>query len=73
MRNRTLVMTIALLALIAFGSASTADAFVDPMTIALVLAGTFAAAVSIVKMVKNHNKELVTVQPEAPTSEKRTR
>jgi hypothetical protein len=71
MKNKTLVTTIALLTLIAFGGVSAGNAFAEPMTIALALAGAFAAAVGIVKLVKNHNNESAAVQAEAPTAEER--
>ncbi len=72
MKNKTLVMTIALLTLIAFGGVSTAEAFVDPMTTALVLAGLFTVTAVIVKqLVKNHNKESAAVQAEVPTAEEK--
>jgi hypothetical protein len=66
MKNKTLVTTIALLTLIAFGGVSAADAFAEPMTIALILAGSFAATVGIVKLVKNHNNEMAAAQAKAP-------
>jgi len=71
MKNKTLVTTIALLTLIAFGGVSAADAFAEPMTIALILAGSFAATVGIVKLVKNHNKESAAVQAEAPEAKEK--
>lgn len=66
MKNKTLVTTIALLTLIAFGAVSAADAFAEPMTIALILAGSFAATVGIVKLVKSHNKEMAATRAKAP-------
>ncbi len=71
MKNKTLVTTIALLTLIAFGGVSAADAFAEPMTIALILAGSFAATVGIVKLVKNHNKETSATQAKAPATEEK--
>jgi hypothetical protein len=72
MKNKTLITTIALLTLIAFGGVSAGNAFAEPMTIALALAGAFAATVGIVKLVKNHNKESAAVQDEVPTVEEKT-
>jgi len=71
MKNKTLVTTIALLTLIAFGGVSAGNAFAEPMTIALVLASAFAATVGIVKLVKNHNNESAAVQAEASTAKER--
>lgn len=64
MRNKTLIIIIALLILIVFGGVSTADAFVDPITTALVLTGVFVTTALIVKqLVKNH-EEPATAQVE---------
>lgn len=66
MKNKTLVTTIALLTLIAFGGVSAADAFAEPMTIALILAGSFAATVGIIKLVKNYSDEMAATKAKAP-------
>ena len=65
MRKKTLIIPIAIIALVAFGTVTSAHAFVDPISLSVIIGASFFTLVTANEAIKHANTKPVQEQASA--------
>ncbi len=66
MRKKALIIPITILLLISFGAVTSANAFVDPISLSVIIGVSFLTLVTAKEAIKNANTQPVQEQANAP-------
>ena len=66
MRKKALIVPIAIIALVAFGTVTSANAFVDPISLSVSIGASFLTLVTANEMIKHTNTEPAKEQANTP-------
>jgi flagellar motor component MotA len=66
MRKKALIIPVAVIALLAFGTVTSAHAFIDPISLSVIIGAGFLTLVAANEAIKNTNTKTVKEQAKAP-------